>query len=77
MAATNKIIFEKPDIASLKRTYTVFDLHFHTRYSDGHNSVEAIARRARLNFSPEQIAGLLENIDGIEVIQSVYDEQDL
>ena len=47
MAGINKIIFEKPDIASLKKTYTVFDLHFHTRYSDGHNSVEVIAKKAR------------------------------
>ncbi|MGV8056979.1 MAG: PHP domain-containing protein [Smithellaceae bacterium] len=42
-----KIVFEEPDIVSLKKAYTVFDLHFHTSYSDGHNSVEAIARKAR------------------------------
>jgi predicted metal-dependent phosphoesterase TrpH len=47
MADVNKIIFEKPDIASLQRTYTVFDLHFHSRYSDGRSSVEAIARKAK------------------------------
>jgi predicted metal-dependent phosphoesterase TrpH len=47
MVDVNKITFEKPDIASLQKTYTVFDLHFHTRYSDGRNSVEAIARKAK------------------------------
>jgi len=47
MAALNQVIFEKPDIDALKKEYTVFDLHFHTHYSDGRNSVEAIARKAR------------------------------
>lgn len=41
-----KIIFEKPDILALREVYTVFDMHFHTRYSDGRNSVEAIAEKA-------------------------------
>lgn len=47
MPDIHKIIFEKPDIASLRKDYTVFDFHFHTRYSDGHNAVHAIAMRAR------------------------------
>ncbi len=42
-----KIIFEKPDIAFLKKNFALFDMHFHTRYTDGRNRVEAIARRAR------------------------------
>jgi predicted metal-dependent phosphoesterase TrpH len=46
MVDVNKIVFEKPDIPSLISLYTVFDLHFHTRYSDGRSSIETIAKRA-------------------------------
>lgn len=42
-----KIVFEKPDIYSLKKRYTLFDLHFHTSYTDGRNGVDFIAARAR------------------------------
>jgi predicted metal-dependent phosphoesterase TrpH len=42
----NKITFEKPDLTDLTRHYTVADLHFHTHFSDGMNSVKAIAKRA-------------------------------
>lgn len=41
------IFFELPDIYSLKRRYTLFDLHFHTSYTDGRNGVDFIAARAR------------------------------
>jgi predicted metal-dependent phosphoesterase TrpH len=44
---TQRIQFEKPDIYEMTQTYTVFDLHFHSRHSDGLNSVEEIARHAR------------------------------
>jgi len=47
MFDVNKINFEQPDIIFLKKAYTVFDLHFHTRYSDGQSSVESIAAKAR------------------------------
>jgi predicted metal-dependent phosphoesterase TrpH len=81
MANIHKIIFEKPDIALLRRNYTVFDMHFHTRYSDGHNQVEAIAKKARelgigvAVTDHNEIRGALEmekfksvlNIPGIEV----------
>ncbi len=42
-----KIIFEKPDLAILRRDHAVFDMHFHTRYTDGRDAVHAIAARAR------------------------------
>jgi len=45
MDANYRIQFEKPDLTKLIRDYTVVDMHFHTRYSDGINSVDAIARR--------------------------------
>lgn len=46
MDTTNKIDFNKPDLSMLARAYTVADLHFHTHYSDGVNSVKTAARRA-------------------------------
>lgn len=44
---TDRVLFEKPNLAQLTRQYTVVDLHFHSRYSDGHNPVAKIAQRAR------------------------------
>lgn len=46
MDTTNRIQFEKPDIHALTRAFTVVDLHFHTHYSDGVNSVGDVARQA-------------------------------
>jgi len=46
MNTENRIQFEKPNIAELIRKYTVVDLHFHTHYSDGNNSIEEIAEQA-------------------------------
>ncbi|MFO7568801.1 MAG: PHP domain-containing protein [Smithellaceae bacterium] len=43
----HEIFFEKPDIYSLRKRFTLFDLHFHTSYTDGQNGVDAIAARAR------------------------------
>jgi len=43
---TNRILFEKPDLSRLKNNYTVVDLHFHSHYSDGTNSIPDIAQRA-------------------------------
>ena len=43
----HKILFERPNLDELTRHYTVVDPHFHTHYSDGFNSVAAIAKRAR------------------------------
>ncbi|MCJ7539495.1 MAG: PHP domain-containing protein, partial [Desulfobacterales bacterium] len=47
MDRTNRVQFEKPDISELVQQYTVVDLHFHTRYSDGLNTVGQIAKRVR------------------------------
>ncbi len=43
----HRVIFEKPFLPDLVRAYTVVDLHFHSRHSDGSNSIDAIAERAR------------------------------
>lgn len=47
MDENHRITFEKPDIPALRENHTVVDMHFHTKYSDGFNSVDAIARHAR------------------------------
>ena len=46
MDTTNRIQFTKPNLPELVRQYTVVDLHFHTHYSDGNNSIEEIAKQA-------------------------------
>jgi predicted metal-dependent phosphoesterase TrpH len=43
----SRVQFEKPDLKMLTGSFTVVDLHFHTHYSDGLNSVKAVADRAR------------------------------
>ena len=77
----HKILFERPNLAELTKHYTVVDPHFHSHYSDGYNSVHAIATRAReLNIGlaitdHNDIRGAVElagytglvNIPGIEV----------
>ena len=47
MIDNHRIQFEKPNITELKKKNTIVDLHFHSCYSDGYNTVEAIARRAQ------------------------------
>ncbi|KPJ76712.1 MAG: hypothetical protein AMJ54_10595 [Deltaproteobacteria bacterium SG8_13] len=42
----HRICFEKPNLSQLTRQYTVVDLHFHSRYSDGSNTIPEIARHA-------------------------------
>ncbi len=43
----HRIQFERPNLTNLKEKNTVVDLHFHSHYSDGHNSIETIARKAQ------------------------------
>jgi predicted metal-dependent phosphoesterase TrpH len=43
----NRIQFETPHLDALNSRYTVVDLHFHSIHSDGADTVEAIAQRAR------------------------------
>lgn len=47
MDQANRIQFEKPDLESLCKQYTVVDTHFHSHYTDGTDSVAAIVDRAR------------------------------
>ena len=46
MINDHRIQFERPNLAELIKQNTVVDMHFHSRYSDGNNTVEAIARKA-------------------------------
>lgn len=45
-SALHRIQFKKPDLNELTSRYTVVDMHFHTRYSDGHNTVRDIMAHA-------------------------------
>jgi predicted metal-dependent phosphoesterase TrpH len=46
MIDNHRIQFERPNLTELIKQNTVVDLHFHSQYSDGFNSIEAIARKA-------------------------------
>lgn len=43
----HRIQFKKPDLETLSASHTVVDMHFHTQYSDGHNTVGEIHETAR------------------------------
>ena len=47
MFSNDRVQFERPDLLQLTQNHAVVDLHFHSHYSDGLNSVAKIARRAR------------------------------
>ena len=46
MEICNRVEFERPHLSDLTQNYTVVDMHFHSRYSDGLNYVRSIAKRA-------------------------------
>jgi len=43
---SHKIRFERPALDELTTQFAVVDLHFHSKYSDGNNTVSSIAKRA-------------------------------
>ena len=43
----NRVQFEVPDLKQLNQNHTVVDMHFHSHFSDGQNSIDKIAGRAR------------------------------
>lgn len=77
----NRVIFELPAVKELTEDYTVVDMHFHTRFSDGFNTPREVAGKARnlgiglAVTDHNTIAGALEmarykdilSIPGIEV----------
>ena len=48
----NKVLFEKPDIRMLNSLgFNCYDLHYHTKHSDGKNGVKISIKKAnRLGF---------------------------
>jgi predicted metal-dependent phosphoesterase TrpH len=72
----HRILFEKPNLSELTKQYTVVDLHFHSQYSDGLNTIEAIVHRAReLDIGiaitdHNEIKGAIE-IDGYQDVLSI------
>ncbi len=42
----HRIVFERPHLEELTRSFAVVDMHFHSELSDGRASIEDIARRA-------------------------------
>ena len=47
MLNNDRVQFERPDLDQLNKKHTVVDLHFHSHHSDGLNTIEKIAARAR------------------------------
>ena len=76
MFSSDRVRFERPHIQSLIHEYTVVDLHFHSHYSDGRDSVAKIAHNAhKLGIGVaitdhNQIQGALE-IDAYKDILSI------
>ncbi len=84
MSSFDRVLFERPDLSQLTEQHTVVDLHFHSQYSDGINSISKIADKARklgigiAITDHNDIRGALEidtyddifNIPGIEITSS-------
>jgi predicted metal-dependent phosphoesterase TrpH len=84
MIPNNRVHFDRPDLTQLLQNHTVADLHFHSHYSDGLNSISKIAQRARnlgiglAITDHNEIRGALEldlhedifSIPGIEITSS-------
>ena len=78
---SHRILFERPDLDKLKPQHAVVDMHFHSKYSDGNNTISTIAKRAQelgigiAITDHNEIKGAVEidkyrgilNIPGIEV----------
>ncbi len=47
MVTPTRVAFERPLLSELTRDYTVVDMHFHSRYSDGFNDIKSIVKRVR------------------------------
>jgi len=47
MEIPHRVNFDRPDLSDLTENYTVVDMHFHSRYSDGFNYVRSIVKRAQ------------------------------
>jgi predicted metal-dependent phosphoesterase TrpH len=81
MNNSNRIRFEKPNLDQIRKQHTSVDLHFHSLYSDGQNSIpEIVVQAEELGIGiaitdHNQISGALEidrypdvlSIPGIEV----------
>lgn len=84
MSSFDRVLFERPDLPQLTKDHTVVDLHFHSNYSDGLNSIPKIAAKARelgigiAITDHNEIRGALEidayddifSIPGIEITSS-------
>lgn len=72
----NRIQFEKPDLKELTRQFTTVDFHFHSRYSDGSNTVGEIARYAQtlgigIAITDHNEIGGAVKIDGYREVLSI------
>lgn len=84
MFSNDPVLFTRPELDRLNQTHTVVDLHFHSHYSDGMNTIPKIAERARklaigiAITDHNEIRGALEmdrhddifSIPGIEITSS-------